>query len=52
MTTDSTAQAQSAITQYYRLHARIYDLTRWTFLRGREKLIRLAAAHCHPQRYP
>jgi S-adenosylmethionine-diacylgycerolhomoserine-N-methlytransferase len=48
MTTDSTAQSQSAIAQYYRLHARIYDLTRWTFLRGREDLIRLAAAHCQP----
>lgn len=49
MTTESTTQAQSAITQYYRAHARIYDLTRWTFLRGREELIRLAAAHCHPK---
>lgn len=49
MTTGSTAQVQSAIAQYYRIHARIYDLTRWTFLRGRENLIRLAAAHCHPQ---
>ena len=49
MTTDSTVQAQSAIAQYYRIHARIYDLTRWTFLRGRESLIRLAAAHCQPQ---
>ncbi len=49
MTTESTAQAQSAIAQYYRLHARIYDLTRWTFLRGRENLVRLAAAHCRPQ---
>ncbi len=49
MTTDSTAPAQSAIAQYYRIHARIYDLTRWTFLRGRENLMRLAAAHCQPQ---
>jgi S-adenosylmethionine-diacylgycerolhomoserine-N-methlytransferase len=49
MTTDSTAQAQSAIARYYRIHARIYDFTRWTFLRGRENLIRLAAAQCHPK---
>jgi S-adenosylmethionine-diacylgycerolhomoserine-N-methlytransferase len=49
MTTDTTAQTQLAIAQYYRLHAKIYDLTRWTFLRGREKLISLAAANCHPQ---
>ena len=49
MTTSRTAPAQSAIAQYYRIHARIYDLTRWTFLRGRENLIRLAAAHCKPQ---
>jgi S-adenosylmethionine-diacylgycerolhomoserine-N-methlytransferase len=50
MTTDSPAQAQSDIARYYRVQARIYDLTRWTFLRGREDLIRLAANHCHPQR--
>jgi S-adenosylmethionine-diacylgycerolhomoserine-N-methlytransferase len=49
MTMDSTAQAQSAITRYYRFHAGIYDFTRWTFLRGRENLIRLAAAYCHPK---
>jgi S-adenosylmethionine-diacylgycerolhomoserine-N-methlytransferase len=48
MTTASTARAQSAITRYYRLHAGIYDLTRWTFLRGREDLIRQAAASCRP----
>ena len=52
MTTDSPAQAQSAIAQYYRLHARIYDLTRWTFLRGREKLIRLAASALPSPKYP
>jgi S-adenosylmethionine-diacylgycerolhomoserine-N-methlytransferase len=41
-------QAQSAIAHYYRVHARIYDLTRWTFLRGREDLMRRAAACCRP----
>ena len=49
MTMDSSAPAQSAITQYYRFHARIYDLTRWTFLRGREKLMQMAARQCHPE---
>ncbi len=34
MTPDSPVPEQSAITQYYRFHARIYDLTRWTFLRA------------------
>ena len=45
---DSLDQVQAAIAQYYWFHARTYDLTRWTFLRGREELIRQAAALCHP----
>lgn len=49
MITNNATQVQTAITRYYRFHARIYDLTRWTFLRGREELVRLAAAHCQPQ---
>jgi len=48
MPMDSTAQVQAAIARYYRFHAMIYDLTRWTFLRGREELIRQAAARCYP----
>ena len=44
------ALGRSQIEQYYRLHAWIYDLTRWTFLRGREELIRRAVAQCHPHR--
>jgi S-adenosylmethionine-diacylgycerolhomoserine-N-methlytransferase len=40
---------QSAIVRYYRMHARIYDLTRWTFLRGREELIHRVAAQCRPR---
>ena len=48
MPIDSTAQVQAAIARYYRFHAMIYDLTRWTFLRGREELIRQAAARCYP----
>lgn len=37
---------------YYRLHAPIYDLTRWAFLFGRNKLIRMLAdklATQHPK---
>jgi len=48
MPIDSTSQVQAAIARYYRFQARIYDLTRWTFLRGREELIRQAAARCYP----
>jgi S-adenosylmethionine-diacylgycerolhomoserine-N-methlytransferase len=47
--TDSAAQA-STIQGYYRLHAKIYDMTRWTFLFGRNRIIRLAAEHGQPKR--
>ena len=40
----------AAIERYYRMHARIYDLTRWTFLRGREALIKQVAASLNPNR--
>jgi S-adenosylmethionine-diacylgycerolhomoserine-N-methlytransferase len=50
MSSDNPVLGRSQIEQYYRLHARIYDLTRWTFLRGREELISRAAAQCHPHR--
>jgi len=49
MSSDNPALARSQIERYYRLHARIYDLTRWTFLKGRKELISRAAARCHPQ---
>ena len=39
-----------SIERYYRVHAGIYDLTRWTFLLGREALVREAAASCTPSR--
>jgi S-adenosylmethionine-diacylgycerolhomoserine-N-methlytransferase len=39
-----------AIARYYRVHARIYDLTRWTFLMGREALMRRLAAALRPER--
>ena len=50
MSPENLAIERSQIERYYRLHAWIYDLTRWTFLRGREELIRRAAAQCHPRR--
>jgi S-adenosylmethionine-diacylgycerolhomoserine-N-methlytransferase len=39
-----------AIEGYYRVHAGIYDLTRWSFLLGRESLVREAAARVAPAR--
>ena len=50
MSLDNPALGRSQIVRYYRLHARIYDLTRWTFLKGREELIRRVAAQCQPRR--
>jgi S-adenosylmethionine-diacylgycerolhomoserine-N-methlytransferase len=41
---------RSQIERYYRMHAWIYDLSRWTFLRGREELVSRAASQCHPHR--
>lgn len=38
------------LTNYYRWHAHIYDVTRWAFLFGRSRLIRLAAQHVRPRR--
>lgn len=40
----------TALERYYRLHARIYDLTRWTFLRGRKVLSAQVASCLAPQR--
>jgi len=31
---------EAKLTQYYRIHSKIYDLTRWTFLFGRNALLR------------
>jgi len=39
-----------SIHHYYALHARIYDVTRWTFLFGRERILRRIAAVSSPQR--
>lgn len=34
-----------ALQRYYRLHAPLYDATRWAFLFGRSRLVRLARQH-------
>jgi S-adenosylmethionine-diacylgycerolhomoserine-N-methlytransferase len=36
--------------RYYRLHAKIYDATRWSFLFGRRRLIERAAVLGQPER--
>ncbi len=46
--TDLAATAQ--LNNYYRWHSRIYDATRWAFLFGRGRLVRLAAEGPVPSR--
>ena len=43
-------ERRRAIERYYRVHAGIYDLTRWSFLLGREALVREVAACSTPAR--
>ncbi len=43
MSTSSTSYA--SLKDYYRWHARIYDLTRWAFLFGRARLIQRVSDH-------
>lgn len=40
----------SSLQDYYALHARIYDATRWTFLFGRERILRRSARIADPRR--
>ncbi len=42
--------SHSALAGYYRLHAGVYDATRWSFLFGREKILELAQASVSPKR--
>lgn len=42
--------SHEALQSYYALHARIYDASRWSFLFGREAILRLAGCHCQPER--
>lgn len=39
------AERRAELNGYYRLHAPIYDLTRWAFLFGRNKLVRVLASN-------
>lgn len=42
-----SAKQNLRMRSYYKLHARIYDATRWSFLFGRKQIIQLLAAQ-HP----
>ena len=46
----TNATSQAALQRYYKLHAGIYDSTRWSFLFGRGKVLDLAAAVTTPAR--
>lgn len=37
---DQSTQQQTAMRNYYRLHAAIYDATRWSFLFGRKRILK------------
>ncbi|MFO1484822.1 MAG: class I SAM-dependent methyltransferase [Verrucomicrobiaceae bacterium] len=50
MTNDPTAVPGRALERYYQFHSRIYDATRWSFLFGREEMIRRAARVVFPRR--
>lgn len=43
------SNGQLALKRYYRFHARIYNLTRWSFLFGRGALIREIALRTRPR---
>lgn len=49
---DSTAgeRTRASVEGYYRLHSKIYDATRWTFLFGRHAILREIAALTTPAR--
>lgn len=45
----SGAVVSETLARYYSLHSRIYDLTRWTFLFGRGRLVRLLQDRVQPR---
>lgn len=49
-TDSSETQPQTPLERYYRLHSKIYDATRWTFLFGRKAILDRAAALAAPTR--
>jgi len=42
---DLIVHQHAAVERYYRWHAQIYDLTRWSFLFGRRELLHLVTRH-------
>lgn len=40
----------AALSRYYQFHAHIYDATRWAFLFGRQRLLKLLATETQPTR--
>ena len=42
--------SESIVERYYRLHAPVYDATRWTFLFGRGDILRRVAEQCSAER--
>lgn len=47
---NTPTNTDAALARYYRLHARLYDNTRWSFLFGRTTLLDQLAAKTQPQR--
>lgn len=43
MTAQTATAPQKALERYYQFHSRIYDATRWSFLFGREEILRRVA---------
>jgi S-adenosylmethionine-diacylgycerolhomoserine-N-methlytransferase len=47
---NAAAAPNNALERYYQFHSRIYDATRWSFLFGREEILRRAARVTQPRR--
>jgi ubiquinone/menaquinone biosynthesis C-methylase UbiE len=47
---NAAAAPNTALERYYQFHSRIYDATRWSFLFGREEILRRAARVTQPRR--
>lgn len=47
--TTSDGETHASLEGYYRLHGKIYDATRWTFLFGRHAILREVAARATPR---
>ena len=45
----SDSAARASLERYYRIHAHIYDVTRWSFLFGRTAILKKAASLIHPE---